>query len=270
MLADILPPPAPPQHMLIGVAVACSLAGALLLLWARSLGTMLLVMIVAGVAATVSLLAVPHIAYTKVWLVGLAAAGVGGFIAFVCARLIWTLALGALLAAAALGTLGWLSAPAMADLPAWQNDQPATLGGWCVLLTDYLFRWLRRLWQHNATAFALAGGVPLLAVAAVGVFLPKVTEIITSSLLAAAGLVGGAGLFVWAGRPEWLSAWVRHIRVPVMAAGLLALIGAGIQARTELGRAAAARPRKTNREAGQAGEPALKPALSKSDGHRGR
>lgn len=240
MPADILPPPAPPQHMLIGVAVACSLAGALLLLWARSLGRMLLAMIAAGVAATVSLLAVPHIAYTKVWLVGLSAAGAGGLIAFVFARFIWTLALGVFLAAAALGTLGWLSPPAMADLPAWQNDQPVTLGGWCVLLTDHLFRRLWRLWQHNATAFALAAGVPLLAVAAVGVLLPKITEIITSSLLAAAGLVGGVGLFVWAGRPEWLSAWVRHIHVPVMAAGLLALIGVGIQARIELRRSAEA------------------------------
>lgn len=250
MLADIPPPPAPPQQVLLGAAVACMATGLLLVLWGRSVGRILLPLAAAAGAAAVSVLAAPHIPYGNVWVIGLAAAGTAGFLVFVLIRVVWSLALGVLVAAALLALLARLCPGLTADPPAWQDSELGGTAGWLVSFGNYLCGWIWSLWRGDAAAVALCGAVPVLAAVALGIFLPRAATIMGSSLLGAVGLVGGVGLIWWARSPGWLDAWTRQAWLPVAAVGLLALTGLILQSRTELQKAAQARSEEADKPTG--------------------
>ena len=256
MLAEI--PPPPPHNTVLMAAAACVLVGVALLLWGRSLGRVLLTMIAGGTAAAcarlIALYSPAEVISNNIWVIGLGAALIVGFLAYVLSRLIWAVALGVLLGAAALGVVAWLNAGAIVDKPVWDDHQLAGFAGWCVCLSDYLSRWALSLWEHNATIATVAGCGPLLAAIAVGIFLPRTAVILTSSFIGAASVVGGVALSVWARQPAWMTAWFKHAYIPIAAAGVLAVVGLFIQTGGELASAAqAAEPDERPAQAGQNG-----------------
>jgi hypothetical protein len=263
MLANIPPPPA--QNAALMTAAACVFIGVGLVLWGRSLGRILLAVVAAGIAAACSPVIALHMSYENIWIVGVAAAALAGGLAFVLARLIWAVALGAALSTLALGVFASLAAAKVAYKPLWEDYQLVTFGGWCVCLADYLGRWVRTLWAHNATITALAAAVPVFAALAIWAALPKTTVIVTSSLIGAAGVIGGVALSVWSRRPEWMVVWAKHAYVPVAAAGMLAAVGLFVQARTELQIAAETEEAEPGQQTGQDRQPVPGQAAEKPD-----
>jgi len=259
MPATIPLPPAPSPYLLAVLAGLCILGGAVLLLWGRSNGRVLLTFIAAGVGAACAQPIVHHTAYKNVWVVGLAGALTAGLVVFVLARLIWAALLGALLAAASLAVTGWVSPGAVAVPPAWADSPTAYFSTWCLSLVGYGGRWLRCMGQESALALMLAGGVPALIGIGLGLFWPEAMLILVTSLLGAAALVTGVALGVWAGAPQWLVGWGTHMYIPAAAAGLLALIGLAVQTRAALRLAAEARRKKSGKEDQQAGQGQARP-----------
>ena len=83
-------------------------------------------------------------------------------------------------------------------------------------------------------------------------------------------MVGGAGLFVWAGRPDWLAGWASYWYVPGVVAGVLAVVGLGLQGRTQLRIAAEMQKKKSDQEARERDKAGIAPARGRSDVDRHR
>ena len=229
MLAQL---PALPKPLLLGAGAVCLLVGAVLILWGRSRGRVILALLMAGGGAACGPMLVQWLPFRSVWPVSLAAAAFAGALGFALARVIWGALLGAGGAIAALVALAVLTTGL--EGPTWDYEQT---GDWwivCANTGEYLWLWLWALWCHRPAAVVACAGVPGAIGLVLGMFFPKAIVIIASSILGAAKVVAGSALLVWAIQGEWVAAWAKHLYLPGAGVGALALLGGIIQTRAHL------------------------------------
>jgi len=234
MQIPIPPPPMPLTSLLASAAGVGVFVGSVLMLWGRSVGRVLLALVVAAAGA----LSAPHLSrflnVRAAWAITLGAAAIAGVIGFLLARVLWAVLLGGFCAAAGLAVLCILSAPGIAEKPEWIAAEGADLATWCREGCDYAWRWTGALWQHNRTGVVACTGVPVVIAGVLVIFWPKGLVILASSVLGAAGAVFGTGLGVWAFQPAWAAGWIQRYYIPPAAAGVLALTGLIVQIRSHV------------------------------------
>jgi hypothetical protein len=233
--------PIPPMPSKIALVIAGSggvLLGLALVLRGAANGRFVLALAAAGAAGAASPMLIQVVPFGPLEehpaIIMVAAALTVGLLAIVFGRLLWALVLGALLGAAWLAVVAWHQA---ADIPApaWPAGEAADFTEWLLLLGGYLQGWIGAVWQYRAWLAGASAGVVAVGVA-VGLLLPRLALLLTSSVVGALACVAGAGMLLWAGQVQWAERFTRQLHVPAAAAALLALVGAIVQTYFEFGR----------------------------------
>jgi len=231
-------PPMPSKIALMIAGSGCVLLGLALVLRGAANGRYVLAFAAAGAAGGASPMLIHVVPFGRFEehpaIVMIAAALTVGLLAIVFGRLLWALVLGALLGSAWLVGVAWHQGAAI-TAPAWPAGEAADFTGWLLMLGGYLQGWLGAVWQARAPLAAAAAGVVAVGVA-LGLLLPRLALLLTSSVVGALSVVGGIGVLLWVGQVQWAARFARQLHVPAAAAALLALIGAIVQTYFEFGR----------------------------------
>ncbi len=231
-LLDISAPPPPETtstEVIVGAAIVTAF-GVAMLVWGRHLHRALAVLI--GIAAG---LAVGPLLGAKfnfdATLARIALAATLGLLGLVLARGIWALSLCAFAAAVtAAGVmvyhLQWLPA---ADVPAYQPPAEVTFAAWAQAMQDYLWNIGQALWtMRRGIIAASATGAGILALT-LGLLKPRFTSIVITCLLGAVCVLTGATVLVLTGKPDLWGSVLQSAYYPLMAMGVLAVVGVVVQ-----------------------------------------
>ena len=221
-------PPMPPKAALAVVAAGCMIVGAVLNLRGRTLARTVLPLAAAAVGAALSPWIVGYLPYKNVWVVGVIAALTLGLLAFVLARLFWSVVLGAMLAAGVVFILIRTGAP-LSDAPAWPVEAPATFGAWCAATVVYAAGWVRALFAERLLAAVLATVLPVVACVVLEVLVTRSVLTVSTVMVGAALVIGGALALVWAAKADWAEALAGRPMVLAIAAGAVAAAGGVVQ-----------------------------------------
>jgi hypothetical protein len=241
------PPPVPELETAVAAAAAGSalLLGVLMLLWGRRLHRGFLALCGAGAGFALGHWGGRPLGMNPA-LSGLVAAVTVGILAPILARVVWALALGAIVAAAGAIVAVFLYLPTVATQPTATtipaSDIVAYADGWGRFAWDGVIA----LWQGSPAVVVGAGAAGLLFLAA-GLFLPRATVVLMSALVGTLLLAGAAAVAGARFAPAWWTeAWGRPALSGAVAGGVL-LVGAVWQTVGAL----RARRRKARREAEQ-------------------
>ncbi len=249
MPGDVSTPPMPATAALVAGGAGALVVGIALLIRGARNGRVILAVALAGVAAACSPLIV-RVVPLDLRLTAAAAAVAGGLFAFLLGRLLWAGVLAAIVGAAALAAVAYVSAGGLPDPPSWPEPPPAVFGAWCQALGGHVQAWVRALWNAHRTLMVacMAGACVALAV---GLLLPRATLVFASSVLGAVLVAGGAAGLCWAGRVQWAAQWLDRPQVPAAATGALAGLGLIFQTVTVLRGRARAKEEAPGEEPGQ-------------------
>jgi Na+/proline symporter len=153
--------------------------------------------------------------------------------------------------------LVWIGGGNAGQAPQWNPQPPVVWTAWLADGWAFLRDWGLTLWRLTRTTLVLVGGTPLLWGLVLGLFWPRAACIVASSVLGAAAVVSGAGLLVWAYRPDWAQEWALRFHLPLAAGAVLAAVGLSLQARWQARKDRQAKAEELDKgKAREKGEPA--------------
>ncbi len=253
MFAGIPNPPMPSTTALLVAGGGGVLLGLALALRGAANGRVVLALTAAVVAGACSSLLAGLADQLKdhPTAVAIAAAVTVGLLAFVFGRVLWAIVLGAVLGIAAMGVITFLYAGEVANAPVWSAGEAADFPEWARQFGAHLRNWVAALWRHKRLLVGGSTGLIAFGVA-FGMLLPRVTLLLTSSVVGAVAFVAGAGMLLWAGEVRWAAQFTHDPFVPAIVATALAMIGIVLQTYLELARRRAAKDEADQPKAGAA------------------
>ncbi len=228
MSVGISLPPMPSQAAVAGVASVCLIVGALLNLRGRTLARIVLPLIGAALGAAAAPWIVRHIPFKNVWVVGTVAALTMGVVVFIISRPFWAILLGAGLGIAGLVILVRTGAP-LEGAPSWPAEAPADFAAWCAAAGGWLAGWVKALFRERLAAAVLVTGLPLVAVTVLELFIRRSVQMVSTAIVGAMLVVGGALGLAWGAKVEWVEAVLDRPIIPLIAVGVLAALGMALQ-----------------------------------------
>lgn len=225
---NITLPPAPAMSHLIIAGAVIGAIGLVLLLRGYVLGRFIVALAFAAAAAAAGPAVAPLLPIQNIYVVSGVMAVTAGLMAFVLARVAWGLLLGSVLAAVAVFVAIHVAREGL-TAPAWTNHEPADFAAWLPAFGDYLAGWGRAFWLKSPNTMLLVSGAPVLWGLLLGLFWPRATAMISSSVTGGLLVLLATGLLVWAHQPAWAGEWVRRLYMPAIAAGVLAAFGLAVQ-----------------------------------------